>query len=106
MQAAVHDRMSASETAPSGLKQSTIKAPGKPRNLHLEFEKGMKAILKASCDRRIETLHEVLSRLQKEGTASEIVDWLFIEAEHQSEEADVEYAELISNIFGVGTNEC
>ena len=85
--------------------QSGIQAAAKsPQALKRVFEYGVRALLNASCDRRLEISHWTVSTLQREGKASDIMEWFFIEAESQMLEAGDEDVELIGRIFGMSVD--
>lgn len=90
-------RTSESVSASSTIQESA----GKPVLLKREFDRGVRAILNASSDKRLETSHWMLSKIQKTEEWDEVVEWFFEEAGHQSSEADVADAKVIASIFGV-----
>lgn len=79
---------------------SIAAAAESPGKLHQEFDRGLKAILSASCDKRLETFHWMVMRFRQEGTATEIVDCFFTEAECQKNEAEGDDKEIIEEVFG------
>ncbi|KAK3709284.1 hypothetical protein LTR37_011022 [Vermiconidia calcicola] len=74
----------------------------KQLELKRQFLRGVQAILDASGDRRLETSHDMVSRLREEESALDVVEWFFTEAEHQRKEADDAQVELLASIFGEG----
>ena len=85
---------------------STIQdAAQNPEERKREFERGVKAILSASSDMRLQTFHWMLCEEQKAGNSGDIVECFFFEAEHQTTEAEEEEAEVIARIFGVGRSD-
>jgi hypothetical protein len=71
--------------------------------LKQEFMEGVRIVLEASGDRRLEVMHWMFGRLwedREEVTDIEIVEWFFVEAEHVILEADDHEAEEIERIFG------
>jgi hypothetical protein len=72
-------------------------------SLKQEFMEGVRIVLAASGDRRLEVMHWMLGRLwedREEVTDVEIVEWFFVEAEHVILEADEDEAKGVERIFG------
>ena len=78
-----------------------VAAALKPEALMRELHRGLKAIINASCDRRLEVFHWMVMRLYNEGTAADIIDWFLLEAERQKNEAEGEEKEIVEDVFGV-----
>jgi hypothetical protein len=71
--------------------------------LKQQFMEGVRLVLEASGDRRLEVMHWMLGRLwedRAEVTGVEIVEWFFVEAEHVIMEADEDEAKEVERIFG------
>lgn len=87
------------------VRHSTIaSAANHPKGLKQELERGLQAILSASCDKRLETFHWMIKRLERERSASDVLDCVFDEAESQMNEAESPGKEVIGSVFGVGSS--
>ena len=62
---------------------------------------GVKMLVSASCDKRLETSQWTLKRLESDDDMEEIVEWLFVEARSLKAEAEQDAAEVIGRFFGV-----
>ena len=67
--------------------------------LRLVFEEGVRRIVQASCDRRLEVMHWMVDKAQQESSMA-VVEFLLLEAEHQIGEAEENEAKELVRLFG------
>jgi hypothetical protein len=76
-------------------------AKGSRSRLRSAFSRGVRALLSASGDKRLEVSHWTVHRLWSEGDVSELVAWFFREAQCLAQEADEVESRVLAEIFGM-----
>ena len=84
-----------------GIKHFTMTVTRDRSQVKYQLQRGLSAILRASCDRRIQTLHWMIMRLKSESSYEELVECLFTEAKMQKDEAEGDEIAIIEAVFGV-----
>lgn len=82
-------------------KSLTMTAARNRSQARCQLQRGLTAILRASCDKRIQTLHWMIMRLKSENSFEELVECLFMEAKMQKNEAEGDELATIEAVFGV-----
>jgi hypothetical protein len=86
---------------PNAQRSAVQRAAGKGREaLKQAFMEGVRILLDASCDCRLEVTHWMIGRLYEEATSADVVEWFFTEAENQVLEADEDEAKEVERVFG------
>jgi len=100
--AELHRLLSAAEELPREERGSIHGVAGSKKAVRAELRKGVRALMEAMGDKRLEVSEVMVQSLWSETDVKGLVEWFFREAAHLAQKVEGEEAEKIEGVFGAG----